>query len=287
MWLGKKHGYLQDWITQIWVKATGKRIDTDKEKWLAGPAGDTDSIKDNYIHRLCQDEELRLEKNQAGAGLIADIKEWQLTATDGAKLNPAIIDFYTQTYDYSFDVTSKWCGVFYPFGWLLAIIFSRRLQQLNLPLHPSDTEQGLDSSLIKLYPKDAEKPRYTIWYRTLKGEGNVVFSGIYGYTHVDSVGKTCLKIIFPLPKGNATVILDIKVNSDGSLQLTSKGKRFGQPGFYFLLTDGAGKHWARYVKAMHESLDVFVDETGTLKATHTFRFYGLTFMTLFYTMRRK
>jgi hypothetical protein len=287
MWLDKKHGYLQDWITQVWVKTTGKHIDIEKENWLAGPAGDTDSIKDNYIHRLCKDEELRLEKNQPGAGLINDIAEWQLTAKEQASLHPAIIDFYTHTYNYSFQVTSKWCGAFYPFGWLLAIIFSRRLQQLNLPLHPSDTAQGLDSSLIKLYPKNSAKPRYTIWYRTLKGLDTVVFSGIYGHTHVERVGRRCLKIIFPLPNGNATIILGIKVKDDGGLLLTSKGKQYGDPGFYFLLTDGKNKHWARYVKAMHENLDVFVDGAGTLKATHTFKFYGLTFMTLGYTMAKK
>lgn len=287
MWLGKKRGYLQDWITQVWVKVTGRRFYPEKEAWLAGPSGDTREIKDEYIYRLCKAENLRLEKNQTGFGLIDEISEWGLDPTDEQRLHPTIIDFYTHTFNYGFEVKSTWKGIFYPFGWLLALIFSRRLQQLNLPLTPADTAQGLESNLIKLFANNQKKAKYTIWYRTQKKKGTVVFSGIYGYTLVPAENRTCLKIIFPLPNGNATIILGIKVLDDGGLRLTSKGRKDGDPGFYFLLENGNNDYWVKYVKAMHETLDVFVDENNVLKATHTFKFNGLTFMTLHYTMHKK
>lgn len=287
IWLGKKRDYLQDWITQVWVKTTGRRFRADKDAWLAGPSGDTDSIKDAYINRLCIQENLRTEKNLPGFGLITSLDEWGLSNEEQQQLNPAVKDFYLHTYDYSFTITSRWNGVFYPFGWLIQALFSKRLQQLNLPLKAADTQGGVQSNIIKLYPEDSPVARYVIWYRTLKDKGTVVFSGIYGNTFVENEGRTCLKIIFPLPNGNATVILGIKVNKDGSLLLTSKGKKHGDPGFYFIVNDVKGKGWIKYVKAMHESLEVFADAQNALKATHRFMFYGVTFMTLEYVMGKK
>lgn len=285
MWLGSKRGYLQDWITQIWVKTTGRKIDPGKHKWLVGPAGDTQKINDTYIQTLCDAEGLELKRNQPGFGLLNQPEDFGLAEGELNRLHPKILDFYTRTYDYGFEVWSKWGSVFYPFGWLLSRVFSKRLQQLNLPLNPIDAAKGFESHIIKLYNK-ALQVNYTIWYRILKARNSVVFSGIYGTTFVENENKTCLKIVFPLPNGNATVILSIKVNADGTLRLTSKGRSFGDPGFYFMLAEN-GRHWARYVKSMHETLDVYINDEGTLHAEHVFKFYGLTFMTLHYKMVEK
>ena len=43
----------------------------------------------------------------------------------------------------------------------------------------------------------------------------------------------CVKTVFPLPNGNAIVILRPEAQADGSLVLLSDGHRFGDPGFYF------------------------------------------------------
>jgi hypothetical protein len=42
-------------------------------------------------------------------------------------LNDKIVDFYEKTSNYNFEVWSEWCGFFRPFGWLLSIVFSKRL----------------------------------------------------------------------------------------------------------------------------------------------------------------
>ena len=43
---------LQDKITQLWVKVTGRRIDPEEFDWLIGPIGDEDIIKDKFIKKL-------------------------------------------------------------------------------------------------------------------------------------------------------------------------------------------------------------------------------------------
>lgn len=44
IWLGEKRGYLTDWSTQLWVRATGKRLDPTDYPWLEGPVGPTRGI---------------------------------------------------------------------------------------------------------------------------------------------------------------------------------------------------------------------------------------------------
>lgn len=287
MWLGKKRGYIQDWITQVWVKITGKEINIDTHQWLIGPIGNADKIKDTFIESLCEKEQLLIEKNGKDFGLMSSVKEWNLSSEQIQRLNKQVVDFYEHTVNYNFEVWSSWCGFFYPFGKLLNIIFSKRLQQLNLPLKPLDSSRGIQSNIIKLFPKNNNAARWTIWYRILKSRNDVIYSGIYSTIFLQSLNKHCLKVIFPLPNGNATVIMQINVLDDGSLFLESKGKRFGNAGFYFTLTNHKNKYWAKYVKVMHETIKVFEDEEGILRADHFLKIWGTYFLKLHYKMTRK
>ena len=74
---------------------------------------------------------------------------------------------------------------------------------------------------------------------------------------------------------------------NGALKLSSNGKRFGDNGFYFTLTNHKGKHWARFVRSMHEWITVYVDEEDVLRADHDLYFYGLPFLNLHYKMTKK
>ena len=93
--------------------------------------------------------------------------------------------------------------------------------------------------------------------------------------------------MFPLPNGNASVVMTEKVEKDGSLLLCSDGKKFSDNGFYFTLTNGKGKYWARFVKSMHEWIRVYEDEENVLRADHNLNFYGIRFLNLHYRMNKK
>ncbi|MFT7033064.1 MAG: hypothetical protein ACJA2S_001565, partial [Cyclobacteriaceae bacterium] len=163
--------------------------------------------------------------------------------------------------------------------------FSKRLQQLNLPLNPMDASKGLNSQIIKL--KNGTETKWTIWFRTLKFNNRVIYSGVYTHCLLPKYQTPLLKVIFPLPNGNASVVMTKKVENDGSLLLSSDGRTFGENGFYFTLTDHKGKYWAKYVKSMHEWIRVYVDSDNILRADHTLNFYGMRFLTLHYKMRSK
>ncbi|WP_116108907.1 hypothetical protein [Lewinella sp. IMCC34191] len=171
-------------------------------------------------------------------------------------------------------------------AWLLNRIFSRRLQQLNLPLNPLDTAMGLRSRVIKLRDPVSRTVRYTIWYRIIKRSGDVIYSGVYTACAHPRYDHPLLKVIFPLPNGSASVVMDRVIEADGSLLLRSDGRYFGANGFYFTVTDRRGRWWARFVRAMHEWIRVYEDDEGVLRADHHLRFFGFRLLELHYKMVR-
>ena len=277
---------IQDTITQLWVRTTGKKIDPELYAWLIGPVGETRIIGDTFIHRLAEKENLETYVNPHGSGLLESMDDLGITPAERSRLNPRVADFYENTSAYDFEVWSEWRGIFKPFGKMLYAIFSKRLQQLNLPQRPIDTAKGLKSDIIKLKTGEG-RTRWTIWYRTIKSTGDVIYSGVYTTCNNPAYEHPLLKVIFPLPNGNASVVMTKKVEEDGALLLASDGKKFGDNGFYFTLTDGKGNYRARFVKSMHEWIRVYEDEEKVLRADHVLHFYGVRFLKLHYRMNPK
>ncbi|GAC1485303.1 MAG: hypothetical protein NVS1B13_11720 [Flavisolibacter sp.] len=287
MWINKETGYLQDWITQVWVKATGKKYNPAKNGWLDGPIGDTKIIKDKFIERIAIEENLDVVRNIKNSGLLEDFGSLQLTETEIKLINPKVVDFYERTFNYHFEIWSEWCGFFKPVGFLLSKIFSTRLQQLNLPLSSLDSSKGIDSNIIKLVEKGTGLAKWTVRYRILKSTNKVIYAGVYTTCEVPNFEGKFLKVVFPLPNGNAIVIMRKEILSDGSLKLCSDGLRFGDNGFYFTLTNHKGMHWLKFVRAMHEWITVYVDDEDVLRANHDLYFYGRPFLKLHYKMLEK
>jgi hypothetical protein len=99
------------------------------------------------------------------------------------------------------------------------------------------------------------------------------------------VGSRCVKVVFPLPRGNATVILRPELDNDGRFRLVSWGKRFGDAGFYRILDLDAEHLKVRYLRTLRERFDVYTDEEGVLRCDHEVRFLGITMLRLHYRMR--
>lgn len=276
----------QDDITQLWVRTTGRRIDPEREAWLLGPIGDPELIDDRFIRQLMEDEGLERRDAAAGAGLLESIDDLGLDGAERDRINGKVADFYEHTADYDFEVWSDWNPFFRPFAWLLNRVFSKRLQQLNLPLSPLDTARGLRSRVIKLVEPESGNTRYTIWYRIIKRTGDVIYSGVYTACRHPQYGHPLLKVSFPLPNGSATVVMNRTVEADGSLLLRSDGNTFGENGFYFTLTDRRGSWWAKFVPAMHEWIRVYADGEGVLRADHHLQFFGCRLLDLHYKMVR-
>jgi hypothetical protein len=281
-WLGSRRGYLSDWVTQRWVQLSGRRVQLADHPWLEGPTGSPTGIGDDFYERLA--EQLGLEVVQhEGQGLMPSLAVLSGPGIDPGAVDPRIVDFYQQTSRYRLDAWSHWCGAFRPFGWLLAIIFSRRLRQLNLPLSPLDTSKGFSSRVVALVDPGSGEVRHTGWIRELLASRQVVYVGDYSTCSIPGAPGRCVKVVFPLPNGSATVILRPEVLTDRSLRLHSSGRRFGDPGFYFIVRDGADA-WVRYLPTLRELIHVYV-ENEELQTDHVFWIWGIKYLQLHYRLR--
>lgn len=287
IWLGRKRGHISDWLTQRWVQFTGRSVNLSAEPWLAGPTAPTTGIGSDYFATLARSEGLRLHQSERPTGVMSDFAALRGASFEPGNIHPSITRFYEGTSAYELDAWAEWCGFFRPFGWLLAVLFSRRLQQLNVPLSGLDTSRGLTSEIIQLLDPASGTVRHTAWYRRLQGSGNVLYAGFYSTCALPRHADPCVKVVFPLPNGNAIVIMRTKCLADGSFEVTSAGAGFGEPGFYFTVHGDSGRVWARYVRALRESIHVFPAEDGLLRADHALTFLGATFLRLHYRMRRR
>ena len=274
----------QDWLSQQWCISRGQKIDVEQESWLVGPFGNSDFIADDFIEKLANDEDLLIERNVKGEGLLTSIKDLNLREADERRVQSEIMEFYEKTSLYNLDISLTWNPFFKVGGAVISRLYSKRLKQLNFPSDSQELEQGMNSELIVLKDKKTDTVKYRVWYRTLKSSGRVLYSGIYGTCKLPN-GQTCVKVVFPLPRGNATIIMEASVSEEGALCLSSEGDAYGDPGFYFLLNDSKGNHWAQYIRSFREELKVYVDEEG-LGAKHSFTLWRRRVMDISYRMKR-
>jgi hypothetical protein len=283
-WLGPRRGYLTDWITQEWVRRTGRLVALDDEPWLRGPSGPPEGIGEDYFDRLSAAEGLAVVADDPDAGLIEDFDSLRSDDLDPDVVRPEVIDFYERTARYRLHLWSHWSPAFRPFGRLVDATFSRRLRQLQLPLAPLDTSRGVSSRLLRLGNGDGRE--LTAWLRRRLPGGEVIYAGVYSVARPPLATGPCVKVVFPLPNGNASVFLTPVALGDGSLELVSAAQRFGGPGFYFVVVHDARRVWAKHVPALTERIHVYVDSSGELHTDHVLKLWRRTFLRLHYAMTR-
>lgn len=275
----------QDWFTQQWVILWGKKINPKEFTWLIGPCGNINGIGENFINQLAKNENLIIERESKSKGLIASIDQLNLSETELSNLSPNVIDFYESTADFDLAFTVKWNPFFKAFGILVNKLFSRRINQLHIPTTNIKNAESITSEIITLSDPKSNNVKYTIWLRTIKSSGQVIYSGVYTTCKLPS-GKNGIKAVFPLPNGNATVIMSPSVGTSGELILDSSGKRFGNAGFYFLLKDSKGNYWSRYLRSFRDKL-IIRSENGHISAEQTLTLWHQRVLTFNYKIKRK
>lgn len=256
---GERNRSIQDWITQQWVRYFGERLYLDKDSWLLGPFGKVGARGPDFLSQLASGEHLKIDKQKGG--IIEHFDELGFTEEEQNRLHPQVIDFYQNTSAYDLQFRVKWNPLFKFCGLLLRFLFSKRIGQLNIPIRNIAADEAMSSEVIALIDKNTGAKRYTLWLRALIGSGELVYSGVYDLAKLPN-GKRCVKAVFPLPNGNATVLLVPKISPDGALILESSGNKKGDAGFYFLLVDKQGDLWTKYLSSFRDSLSVFSDKNG-------------------------
>ncbi len=286
MWLGEERGNLIDYLTQRWVRMTGRKIDLAAAPWLAGPVGQTRGVGLDYFEKWAAAENLTVDRHRSGKGLLTAFAGLGGSDFDAAAIDPAVVEFYEHAADFEMDVWSEWSRPFRPFGWLVSAIFSRRLEQLNLPLSSLDTSWGMTSEVVQVSDPASGELRANAWVRTLVKTGRVIYVGGYSLATPPGAHGPCVKTVFPLPNGNAIVLLRPEIGPNGSLILASEGKEFGDPGFYFTVHRPDGTVIARYLRRFRERIHVYAAPGGVVRADHTMSLFGWQCLHLHYRLKR-
>lgn len=245
----------QDWFTQQWVIIRGRKIDPKDCQWLMGPLGNLNGIGEEFVHQLAEKENLVIERNVQPQGLVLSMDMLELSEEEQLVLSQKVIEFYENTMTFNMRFSVKWNPFFRFFSVLVNRFFSNRIKQLCIPSKDIKSAEPIKSEIIRLLDPESNQVKYTVWLRTFISSNQVIYSGVYEICKLPS-GKNCIKAVFPLPKGNATVIMSPSVGANGELILDSSGKKFGDAGFYFLLNDSKGNHWAQFVRSFRDRLTV-------------------------------
>jgi hypothetical protein len=266
----------------IWIFGrTYRRADIP---WLLGPLGGP-TIGDATYDEVAQREGLSIERRAKACGLVPSFHQLDGEGFAAGDVHAAIRDFYEHTSEFAMDV---WTRTYFPANLALALLvttISRQVNQLNFPLSPLDTAHGMTSEVIALRtPAGAVK--YTGWFRTTAATPErSIYTGFYMTEAVPVEPAPCVKVVFPMPNGNATVVLRPRAE-DGALILDSAGKKFGGAGFYRVQARDADRVRVWRVATLKERFRVFVDAKGALRCDHSIHFLGLPVLRLHYKMFR-
>ena len=276
----KDRGYAIDRATQAWVRATGRPVDLAEDAWLSGPIGDPRRIGDAWL----PGEAARLGGALSeGGGLLGSVGDLAGEGFDPYALAVPIVDFYEHTDHWRLEVWSQWCPVAWPFGWLLSVLFSKRLQQLSMPLRPLDVAHGMDSRVTTVHDEQGGQLG-AAWLRTLRAAGQTVYSGFCGTPQLPRTARPSIRVAFPLPNGSITVFLRPDNGQNGRLLLTSPSARFGDNGAYLVVAEPDGLvGWARRIP-LAERFEVWVDSDGVARTDHALDLWQVPIIRLHYRM---
>ncbi|TDS56556.1 hypothetical protein [Myroides indicus] len=261
-----------------WVDWTGTKQNLKDVPWLVGPYGKKEYIGGGFYKEFA--EEAGLEVNDDyGGGLVSDFFEaLECNDINRGKLDAAIKHFYEHTAEYKLDVWSEWYHPVKYFAHILIKTVSSGIDQLNIPLKPLETSRGISNEVIVL--KDAkQKQIFACWLRRAILTNKVTYAGFYSIIKINE--KPFIRVVFPLPKGSATVLLRVSVQSDGSVKLISDGKKPGGAGYYRVKVINEQVIRYKFIP-LKEVIHVYSDSEKVLRTDHIFWYWGMKFLQLHY-----
>ena len=270
-------------IIHVLIRVFGRTVPESSVPWLCGPVGG-DYIGDRPYEEVAARENLEVVRRSASGGLIPDLATLDGPGFRVEDLRPEVRHFYEQTASYRMDV---WSDTFFPgkIGlWLMVTTISRKVNQLNFPLNALAAAKGIDSEIVLLKDREGDV-RYAGWYRRMMDSGRAIYTGFYMTARVPHADTPCIKVIFPMPNGNATVILRPSLDEEGNLRLSSKGAA-GDAGFYRVCKTGGDRLLVWRVSTLHEAFRVYVDDAQVLRCDHSVRFLGMPVLHLHYRIER-
>lgn len=268
MWLGPRRGYAIDWVTQLWVRSTGRRVALERYPWLAAPVGATRKVGVAWLGA----DPPRAE------GLLDSFDALASSTFDPTVVSAEVRRFYTETAAYRMDLWARWSFFAGIGARIIRAMHAEHLDQLRLPIDVMEAATGVTSEVFEVDGESA-------WLRRYQGSQRVIYAGVYSVCRPEGE-PPMVRVAFPLPNGSCIVLLRPENAENGALRLVSMGKRFGDPGMYLAVALGAGEVSARRTP-IAELFTVFDGSDGELRTDHLLSMYGYRMARLHYRIERK
>jgi hypothetical protein len=220
----------------------------------------------------------------ADIGIVASLDSLAGPSFDPAAVDPLVREFYEHTTRFALDIVPQWRLWVRPGYLLYRYLLARPLGQANVPMSQREALHGVHSRIDTITGTDGAVS-VRGWIRSDASTGAPIYVGIYTtYRHED---RGYVSVGFPLPQASFTATLVPSGREDGGMILDSRSP-LDQPGHYLTLIDqSTGELTTAAVRGFAERLEVYSSPAGELRAEHSFWVFGIPFLVLHYTIRRK
>jgi hypothetical protein len=244
----------------------------------------TRHVGTDYVRELADVIGGRYEADDPDVGIVASLDDVAGPQFDPAGVQPLVREFYEHTTRFRLDIVPEWRLWVRPGYLLYRALVARPVGQANVPMNQRETLRGVRSRIDTITPDGTALIGVRGWIRSFADTDEPIYVGIYTtYRHE---GRGYVSVGFPVPQGSFTATLLPQPRPDGGLVLTSRSP-LAHPGHYLTYIDpGTRELTTLSVPGFAERLDVYTMD-GELRAEHAFSLYGLPFLILHYTIRRK
>ena len=217
-------------------------------------------------------------------GIVSSLDELAGPDFDPATVHPRVREFYEHTTRFSLDIVPELRLWGRPGYLLYRTLVAKPLGQANVPMNQREAQRGVRSRIDTISRTDDAVISIRGWIRSFVDNDEPIYVGIY--TTYRRGGRGYVSVGFPLPQSSFTATLVPQTRAGGGLVLTSRAND-DQSGHYLTYVDPQSRDLTTLaVHGFAERLDVYI-MADEVCAEHVFRVFGLPFLTLHYTIRRK
>lgn len=217
-------------------------------------------------------------------GIVSSLDELAGPGFDPATVDPRVREFYEHTTRFSLDIVPELRRWGRPGYLLYRTLVARPLGQANVPMNQREAQRGVRSRIDTISRTNDAVISIRGWIRSYVDNDEAIYVGIY--TTYRRGGRGYVSVGFPLPQASFTATLVPQSRAGGGLVLTSRADD-DQAGHYLTYVDPESRDLTTLaVHGFAERLEVYIMD-DEVSAEHVFRVFGLPFLTLHYTIRRK
>ncbi|OHV50059.1 hypothetical protein BCD48_11350 [Pseudofrankia sp. BMG5.36] len=266
------------------VAMLAERVSAEDLPFVVPLVARTRYVGTGYVRDLAEGLGGDYQAAAPDVGIVASLDDLAGPEFDPAAVAPLVREFYEHTTRFTLDIVPRWRLWVRPGYLLYRTLLARPLGQANVPMNQREAQRGVHSRIDTISRAGYGTVSVRGWIRSYVDNDEPLFVGIYTTYRRD--GRGYVSVGFPLPRASFTATLAPSARAGGGLVLSSRGD-LDQPGHYLTYVDAETKELtAAVVHGFAEQLDVYVQD-GELRAEHEFWVFGLPFLVLHYSIRRK